>query len=875
MSKKDIFSGLRSAHNDLFSNERGIVLVLLAIIGVVFIAFSALTIDLSKQMLHMREMKDASDAAAHAMALELDGTKEGWLRAKRAGVTVLRNYSLISLTGRDEGVIGSNFNPKGLSQLGADDTWESSGIYKGVQWRDGRVTVNLERGWVGIHENEETGQVRLEFVSFEKPDEKRFHLPKYITANAARAEISYASGLEGVFGKALLGPGFLRGGHTFSVAAYDTIYNDDAAPFAVPLCELFFNPNKDSYGYDDEEYRGDKQCFRDVLVTDARALIPRIDDTKANYRQGRNRWSYYKPYLFFERDGLPKLETHPYLIGAMGTFSPVHADWQTSAESVTSIDQFLTELNKGGDVVTIGSQFRPVQYGTETDCTNDRGIHCKPGPFDKIFDLSSDLAEYIKNSSQTFGSKFPYDPESCHDKPGLLSKCPYLSAYPWPFLSVHELLLQSQEDYPQGRRPEPWWIWMEANPDRSFTSPLCHAWGYDSGLEANNPNTHKVRTVSVAAVVPKAENATYCPWQVDQAKKENKRLELVPMGPETEPVVVGNVDATFVDFNFSRLTDSDIHKPEVGVPDTVPGGFLPWVPRKCADIPSDVLAYLDKFLDVTNIRKLVESYTGRKVPSPLSPKGLCDMLRDPSNIEAMFGVYHDGASGMFDLDIFDEEATLTSRPSNESCYTTYQARRRPDLTWKGGAQTYRETNIIPPIRAFPLSLAPLIVVCPAKEFEGDDCCHCEKIPILFFEIPICFQYKYCCSKNVPYKCNFRTDLFGNEIFDWCYRWNDRYRCPVEKNPIRKDTEASPPESFEDYINHGVSNFPEFHCLPDASVKPVAMADMQPQHGCGGLQARLECKEKALAGPNTREQSRPILLDVTAYDRRASAVVETP
>ncbi|MEO5326473.1 pilus assembly protein TadG-related protein [Mesorhizobium sp. CC13] len=80
-------------------DERGIAMLLVAIMLPVIVGFALLVIDMSRVNTLHNDLQKAADSFALAAAAELDGTTGAWTRAERAMATLVQNQSYFSTAG--------------------------------------------------------------------------------------------------------------------------------------------------------------------------------------------------------------------------------------------------------------------------------------------------------------------------------------------------------------------------------------------------------------------------------------------------------------------------------------------------------------------------------------------------------------------------------------------------------------------------------------------------------------------------------------------------------------------------------------------------------------------------------------------------------
>ncbi|MDX8526633.1 pilus assembly protein TadG-related protein [Mesorhizobium sp. MSK_1335] len=85
---------------EFWDDQRGIAMILVAIMLPVIVGFALLAIDMSRANNLHNDLQKATDAFALAGAAELDGSTGSWARAERAMATLVHNESNFSTSGR-------------------------------------------------------------------------------------------------------------------------------------------------------------------------------------------------------------------------------------------------------------------------------------------------------------------------------------------------------------------------------------------------------------------------------------------------------------------------------------------------------------------------------------------------------------------------------------------------------------------------------------------------------------------------------------------------------------------------------------------------------------------------------------------------------
>lgn len=512
--------------------QRGIAVIWLSVSIVALLLLMGSALSLVLYFANLSAVQYLADAAAVGAAAELDGTLNGWLRAKRVASSIVGETHL-------KGV------PSGTGVLrfteGGMDPAESEEALAGSKGDWGGLRVTIERG---AYWNDPASPRGLSFASFESDAPEvtkesppsanlKFGVPVHLIANAVKVSIEIAA-TDGPF-NFVPGITLFRGGARTSISVRDSTLDECVLPAALPACALMLqmDPTR-SDRYNSDRYLSSHQCPRELTITEAN---PRGLDTEAFRGDGITRSESYPRLPVWE--GEINLRGVP-LYGALGT---VTEDGQSKAATPA---QVLAHIGEPGGCkrVRLGSRFSPMH-----DAVGPTGL------FSDTYreNFTAALRALINGSPIRFWEAFGRD---------VGGETPELN---YPFLNreprTHELAFIWPSTLGNRRifmaRPKEHW---------HYTNPLCHDYGgnYKSltaGVPANNPMAG-AREVALMVVAPtNVDPATgagaYCDFQSLFTHAEQSTAPLVA---GTAPVVVGFVRAFLFDFNVSRLPEGTVNE---------------------------------------------------------------------------------------------------------------------------------------------------------------------------------------------------------------------------------------------------------------------------------------------------------------------------
>ncbi len=539
---------MASNYNDLqyrrSLGEHGGVMMILAVLITVFVAMLALVVDSARQQVVVKQMQNAVDAATLAGASELDGTANGWMRAKRAALTVLRTSKLA-----EQGYIAdADFK----FTRGAIDSLDRDASFQGTEGDAGeQLTISFERGayWASGDSDSMT------FVSFEG-NREQYKLNNFLIANAVQTKVQYRSmptRFAKIFGQTLFGAMSRT-----AVAVKDTA-EECVAPIAIPACSVMLDmdPYKKNR-YETDQYLGESQCTREVVVAEA--------DPNVNTRlEGLTRFeSFNLPPYASPRFSLgsgsgggnetvcfyAKTPSEPFLnckalplYGAMGIPAP-RSETTAVAASFSEVEDIFQQA-RSCQRVKLGSRFKPLENPQ----------HLNNGRFEqelaRIVQSGESFSSAFGTNGNSLGSPMQNYPMVRRDRPDIRldpykelrvyfpRKAEAGSGIPSGGTRVSSMLMGQQG----GISPQvgPAWAWNWAN-------PLCHS----RQLSFNDPYNAKAEAVTVMLIAPSDPSTSYCDFR-GVFEQSEQRAERPTAG--TKPIVVGFAKAHLFDFNVMALRD--------------------------------------------------------------------------------------------------------------------------------------------------------------------------------------------------------------------------------------------------------------------------------------------------------------------------------
>ncbi len=544
-------------------DEEGVVLVLVAMFIAVLLGFAALVTDIPLQELNVRELQNAADAAAHAMAVRLDGTKQGWLDAKRAGFRVLKDSSLHAkfkqLNAPLDRPLSLDLNHDGTDETFAlADPYETNPRYRYNIGTQDDLVVILDRGML-LHNKFE----RWEDLTTRQIKGTALEHRVYQLAHAARVEIR-VSNVRTTFGR-IFGHDVLPEVKVTAVAAYDQFEKVEVAPLAIPACQLRFDP--DHYKVPLAEPDTRQQCHRDIIFAEAKYRNPLR-------RQGIYRHQLYNSSILVPVPGesFKTLSFNFPLVGTIGVFDDEPADLRPDEsddmKGAANIQELVDYLAQGGasgsKQVKLGYSFKPLVWGSQSMCSSlgghsddcsDAAGHLEAPYNQQLGDILSSIMNGASGSPR-YADQYG----TCSQTITSRSDCPAFPTFPYPRLSAAEGGALG-------------WMWIPGQAPQTYTNPLCH--DQAQRITANDPE-RRMKKVRIALIAPSEPSYKYCSWS------EGDGAWSLPL-PKTKPVVVGTIEATLIDFNLDSLQDERLNPR-----DRAPAGWLygdGYVPPDCMNTP--------------------------------------------------------------------------------------------------------------------------------------------------------------------------------------------------------------------------------------------------------------------------------------------------
>jgi Putative Flp pilus-assembly TadE/G-like len=498
-------------------------------IGVLTVlGMGALVIESTRLRIENTRLQDIADAASLAAARELNGDVNGWLRAKRAGLSVIatnlrQNGKAVNVTGGADDSLESEF---GISGSQGTVNGYSVVIERGVYWAD---TAGKELEFNSL-ESDASAVTRATDASANGKKTPFFsNLPTFIVANAVRVKV-VNPGMEFPLGKIfrLTENGTIT---KSSVSTSTSSIEECVIPAAIPACSLLLELDPEQKNqYDTKLYRASNQCQREVVLTEA---DPLGIDYGEDRREGLLRSELYprKPYW-----GTVLNDRAVPIYGVLGTAGGEKSEGPATPEEVLT----FVKASGGCKKVKIGSAFKPVENAVGAD-----GIYTRKGQ-----ELTQVMRDIVNKGDSTFKDVFGDGTDSKYTK-GHMGPTEY--SYPHINAEGKELRWKWLED-PLTKMS----LSMSLNPPEDltdFTNPMCHDYGGSfesttSGIPANDQN-QRVKTVTLMVIAPtdKASGGTsakYC----DYAARLGGATQF-SSAPEadTKPRVVGFVKAVLFDFN--------------------------------------------------------------------------------------------------------------------------------------------------------------------------------------------------------------------------------------------------------------------------------------------------------------------------------------
>ena len=217
----------KSTGLERFNSDSGSILILLAILVPALFLVMSLALNSTYATMIRGELQTASDASALAGSFSLNGSPEGWDRARSYAILVLNKQGV-------HGSPGSAVPIPGNLTISASDT-TAAGVEKTV-WQVPELRVSVKRGrWV-----RRSGVERFESMEDEDDADGDWQaanpgLPRIALANAVQVSVERSS--VSVLLPTIGTPSSYEIGRA-AVATTGAIGKYNIAPFAMPLCSI-------------------------------------------------------------------------------------------------------------------------------------------------------------------------------------------------------------------------------------------------------------------------------------------------------------------------------------------------------------------------------------------------------------------------------------------------------------------------------------------------------------------------------------------------------------------------------------------------------------------------------------------------------------
>ncbi|RIL08592.1 MAG: hypothetical protein DCC75_08500, partial [Proteobacteria bacterium] len=515
---------MRSCPNNY--GERGASMIWLAVTAMGLLAIVALVIDLGRKQAAAKQIQLVSDAASLAGASKLDGTRQGWLAAKRVAISAFKQHAIMGVS--SAAIQQARFDDPAL---GSADLLETDPQYLMNASNPDDLEITIERGIYPWPDEEGKDS----FVSLEGRDPIEAggeslpafsQIPVYLLANAVKVETKL-NRMAASFGKVL---GFSELGTVkrSGFAARDSGLGEvPALPLAIPACALFLNGEPGtawSSGYDFlvDQYRPDQQCTREVIIAEAN---PQLSEA---LKDGRLRAAQYiRPPTYSHVSGIedacysedapgdPAALNCRMAVPIYATFGLPH-DAEDPDYRPASLSEIATAIGNPDGLVPmkVGQLFRAYQG---ENIATDFGIETLKVNLTRLLNRSK---EQLRSSEVGFPLLRGID--SIKDRTARIG--PYL--------------FDLWDPDPLSPRPPV--------DETYYRNPLCSD-------PAVNPG--QVITAKVPVVVARDGSTKYCDFtDLFQPVPQDTK----PITVDTEPVNIGFVPLRLLDHGFRYLGDKTV-----------------------------------------------------------------------------------------------------------------------------------------------------------------------------------------------------------------------------------------------------------------------------------------------------------------------------
>ncbi len=500
------------------NNERGQIILLLALLIPVGVLLVAGAITLWSRNVSGKEAQNIVDSAALAAAQEMKGsTATNFNRVPDAVELIIK---------QSKQIYGANTNLDGFrfSRVATDGALEG---------RLGNALFRLRRGtyWADPEKND-----AFVFTSLEDEfrDGKPYYgMPPALIANAVELEINLDVA---TFLPRILGLDVLKVSKTARSVIDINSLEFDGGIIAVPACEMLLNTDPDDKEkYYTEKFDGKKQCGRELVAGVANALGPQsYNELKGGIIRSE---TYRRPPLY-QNKGAADLCVPT--AGKNGTYLNCKAALGIRANLAipARFTGGTVRAASGADVLgflSSATSARKVKLGSLISPVENTDLYKDPVTSKK---LSDKLAELINGSSRKFLNTFFTG--------GIPVASKRTANFPYLRNSANELDIS----WPPG--DEDHTMTMASMGDMNWTNPLCH----DSRIPANDINKAKALRQNIYLISSKGSD--YCDFASVFAREEQ---DTDAPTSKTKPRIVGVVPAWAIDFRFQQLTDPVANDP--------------------------------------------------------------------------------------------------------------------------------------------------------------------------------------------------------------------------------------------------------------------------------------------------------------------------
>jgi len=558
--------------------QAGVVIVWFVLLALVLIGIVALALDIGLQTLRLYQAKAVADRAAHAGAVELDGTIQGWRKAKRSALAAIQESNIIasgvnfrSLILRETSAKQSFSDPLELPPFNDSADFQ----FNTVASSTGKQTMGvIERGsyWFGNNDD----FTKFSFDSFDNPESNYVQtwqikingglrevrvvrvgdMPAYALANAVRVQI-YLPQTRTLLGHTL-GIPYFKEKVQASVAINDNLLQFPTAPFAIPACYLLLDPNwpdNENKTYETDGYQPEAQCPRDLVFMETRWKVPeRREGVVRNDLYPRHPVTKHYPW---EDPSIPHLK------GILGL--PAQPGTEDARLKPLELAYELDRMTQGTSSLAakLGQPFRPLD-----DSVKDPDGNPAIGEPHLLGNntLRAKLADWINSGPALLNDEFGTGSAPKGNFPHLLGLKEgadlFIELYRGvPSGSYGVLRFPMANLIPNLTDPTGWSDTLDKEhrkpEDRKnvWTNPLCHENG-GSGIAAvrRNDPAARVRVVNAMVIIPGRKDEftmfKYCDY-VHRFQLE-PREDVLPTW-NTHPRVVGFVQVVVYDFNLEDL----------------------------------------------------------------------------------------------------------------------------------------------------------------------------------------------------------------------------------------------------------------------------------------------------------------------------------